>query len=73
MTPAPRTPLWRAVQVIAGIALFLWALRQLAPLPLDTTPFVLAALLAAGSMALTDSVVGLLAALFDKLLKGRRP
>ena len=73
MTGAPRAPLWRAVQVIAGIALFLYALRLLAPLPLDMTPFVLlAALLAAGSMAVTDSVVGLLAALFDKLLKGRR-
>ena len=73
MTGAPRAPLWRAVQVIAGIALFLYALRLLAPLPLDMTPFVLlAALLAAGAMAVTDSVVGLLAALFEKLLKGRR-
>jgi len=73
MTGAPRAPLWRALQVIAGIALFLYALRLLAPLPLDMTPFVLlAALLAAGAMAVTDSVVGLLAALFEKLLKGRR-
>ena len=73
MTPASRAPLWRAVQILAGIGLFLFALRQIAPLPLATAPFVLlAALLAAGSMAVTDSVVGLLAALFDKLLKGRR-
>jgi hypothetical protein len=73
MTTAPRAPLWRAVQIVAGIALFLYALRLIAPLPLDTTPFaLLAALLAAGAMAVTDSVVGLLAALFDKLLKGRR-
>jgi len=73
MTPASRAPLWRAVQLFAGIALFLYALRQIAPLPIATTPFVLlAALLAAGSMAVTDSVVGLLSALFDKLLKGRR-
>jgi hypothetical protein len=73
MTPASRAPLWRAVQLVAGVALFLFALRQIAPLPLATMPFVLlAALLAAGAMAVTDSVVGLLAALFDKLLKGRR-
>jgi hypothetical protein len=73
MTPATRAPLWRAVQLVAGVALFLYALRLLAPLPLDVLPFVLlAALTAAGSMAVTDSVVGLLAALFDKLLKGRR-
>ena len=73
MTSEPRAPLWRVVQMVAGIALFLVALRQIAPLPLATAPFVLlAALLAAGSMAVTDSVVGLLAALFDKLLKRRR-
>ena len=73
MTPAPRAPLWRAVQLVAGVALFLYALRQIVPLPLGTTPFVLlAALLAAGAMAVTDSLVGLLAALFEKFLKGRR-
>jgi hypothetical protein len=73
MTPPSRPPLWRAVQVVAGVALFLYALRLLAPMPLDTLPFVLlAALVAAGSMGIADSVVGLLAALFDKLLKGRR-
>ncbi len=73
MTGAQRTPGWRALQVIAGIALFLYAMRLLAPLPLDITPFVLlAALLAAGAMAITDSLVGLLAALFEKLQKGRR-
>jgi hypothetical protein len=73
MTSPSRAPLWRAVQLVAGIALFLYALRLLAPMPLDLTPFVLlAALLAAGSMAIADSVVGLLAALFEKFLKGRR-
>ena len=73
MTPPSRAPWWRAVQLFAGIALFLYALRQIVPLPIDMPPFVLlAALLAAGSMAVSDSVVGLLAALFDKLLKGRR-
>jgi hypothetical protein len=73
MTASTRAPAWRAVQVIAGIALFLYALRLLAPLPLDKAPFVLlAALLAAGAMAITDSLVGLLAALFEKLQKGRR-
>jgi hypothetical protein len=73
MTGTPRSPGWRAVQVIAGIALFLYAMRLLAPLPLDMTPFVLlAALLAAGAMAIADSLVGLLAALFEKFLKGRK-
>jgi len=73
MTPTSHAPLWRVVRLLAGIALFIAALREIAPLPIATGPFVLlAALLAAGSMAVTDSVVGLLAALFDKLLKGRR-
>ena len=73
MTPTSHAPLWRVVRLFGGIALFLAALREIAPLPIATGPFVLlAALLAAGSMAVTDSVVGLLAALFDKLLKGRR-
>ena len=73
MTSPSRTPLWRAVQLVGGAALFLYALRVIAPMPLDTLPFVLlAALLAAGAMGIADSVVGLLAALFDKLLKGRR-
>jgi hypothetical protein len=73
MTGSPRAPGWRAVQVIAGVALFLYAMRLLVPLPLDKVPFVLlAALLAAGAMAVTDSLVGLLAALFEKFLKGRR-
>jgi hypothetical protein len=60
--------------LIAGVALFLYALRLLAPMPLDRLSFVLlAALLAAGAMALTDSVVGVLASAFATLQKGRRP
>jgi hypothetical protein len=34
---------------------------------------LLVALLAAGSMALTDSLVGLIASLFEKLQKGPQP
>jgi len=72
-SPLARSPLWRAVQLIAGVALFLYALRLLAPLPLARGPFVLlAALLGAGAMALTDSAVGLLAAVFQNIQKGRR-
>jgi hypothetical protein len=64
----PRSPFWRVLQVIAGIALFLYALRSLAPMPGDRTGFILlVALLAAGSMALTDSIVGLLVAVLDKM------
>ena len=64
----PRSPFWRVVQAVAGIALFLYALRLLAPMPADRVGFVLlVALLAAGSMALADSVVGLIASLFEKL------
>ncbi len=71
-TPPPRRPLfWRVVHVIAGVALFLYALRVLPPMPLQRGGLVLiAALLAAGSMALTDSVVGMVANLFDKTQKG---
>ncbi len=70
---AVRSPFWRVVQVIAGVALFLYALRLLAPMPLDRFGFVLvAALLAAGAMAVTDSLVGVLAGVFEKLQKGRR-
>ena len=68
----PRRPLfWRVVHVIAGVALFLYALRVLPPMPLERGGLVLiAALLAAGSMALTDSVVGVVANFFDKTQKG---
>ncbi len=66
-----RSPFWRVVQLIAGVALFLYALRLLGPLPIARVPFVLlAAMLAAGAMALSDAVVGLLAAIFEKFQKG---
>jgi hypothetical protein len=68
---APRSPFWRVLQLIAGVALFLYALRLLSPMPFQRAGFaLLAALLAAGSMALTDSLVGLIAAGFEKLQKG---
>jgi hypothetical protein len=71
-TPSPRRPLfWRVVHVIAGVALFLYALRVLPPMPLQRGGLVLiAALLAAGSMALTDSVVGVVANFFEKMQRG---
>ena len=71
-TPQPRRPLfWRVVHVVAGVALFLYALRVLPPMPLQRGGLVLiAALLAAGSMALTDSVVGMVANFFEKMQKG---
>jgi hypothetical protein len=68
---AVRSPFWRVVQLIAGVALFLYALRLLAPMPFDRFGFVLiAALLAAGSMAVADSVVGLIASVFERMQKG---
>jgi hypothetical protein len=71
--PAPRSPFWRVVQLVAGVALFLCALRLLPPMPLERGAFVLiAALLAAGAMAVSDSVVGMLANVFETLQKGRR-
>ena len=69
--PSPRSPFWRVVHVIAGVALFLYALRVLPPMPLQRGGLVLiAALLAAGSMALTDSVVSVVANFFEKSQKG---
>ena len=66
-----RGPFWRVVQLIAGVALFLYALRLLGPLPIARAPFVLlAAMLAAGAMALSDAVVGLLAVIIEKFQKG---
>ena len=66
----PRSPFWRVVQGVAGVALFLYALRVLAPMPDDRAGFILlVALLATGSMALTDSLVGLCAAVFDQSQK----
>jgi hypothetical protein len=68
-----RSPFWRVVQVLAGIALFLYAQRLLAPLPIPFWPFVLlAAMLAAGAMALTDALVGLVATILEKFQKGPR-
>ena len=72
--PLPaRSLFWRVAHVVAGIAVFLYALRMLPPMPLQRSGLVLiAALLAAGSMALTDSVIGLIASVFDTLQKGDR-
>jgi hypothetical protein len=71
--PAARGPFWRVLQLVAGVALFLYALRLLAPMPLERLPFVLlAALLAAGAMSLSDSVVGIVANVYENLQKGRK-
>ena len=71
--PALRNPFWRVLQLIAGAALFLYALRLLPPMPYERVGFiVIAALLAAGSMALSDSVVGLIASVFENLHKGKQ-
>ena len=74
-SPAPaRSPFWRVLQLICGAALFLYALRLLPPMPFERVGFVvIAALLAAGSMALSDSVVGLLATVFENLQRGHKP
>ena len=70
--PPGRAPFWRVVQLVAGVALFLWALRTLAPMPLARGPFVaLAALLAAGAMAVADGVVSVVAGVIQSLTKGR--
>ena len=71
--PAGSHPFWRVVRLVAGLALFLFALRQLAPLPLGrATLALIAGLLLAGAMAVTDSTVGLLAAVLENLQKGRQ-
>ena len=71
MTLAPG---WRALQVILGALLFVAALGLLAPLGLPRGPFVLlAALLAAGAMALADSAIGLVANVLANLRKGPKP
>ena len=68
---AMRSPFWRVLQLILGAALFLYALRLLPPMPFERVGFVvIAALLAAGSMALSDSVVGVIATVFENLQKG---
>jgi peptidoglycan/LPS O-acetylase OafA/YrhL len=70
---AARSPFWRVLQLIAGALLFLYALRLLPPMPQERVGFaVIAALLAAGAMALSDSVVGLVATVFENLHKGGR-
>jgi hypothetical protein len=69
--PPGRSLFWRVLHVVAGVALFLYALRVLPPMPLQRGALVLiAALLAAGSMALTDSVIGVVASWFDRMQKG---
>ena len=69
--PPTRSPFWRVLQLIVGAALFLYALRVLPPMPLERIGFVvIVALLAAGAMALSDSVVGLIATVFENLQKG---
>ena len=68
-----RSPFWRVLQLIVGASLFLYALRLLPPMPQERVGFVvIAALLAAGAMALSDSVVGLVATVFENLQKGGR-
>ena len=66
----PRGPFWRVVTLVAGVALFLYALRLVAPMPNDRAGFILlVAVLAAGSMALADSIVGVIVAIFEKTQK----
>ena len=70
-TPPVRSPFWRVLRLIVGAALYLYALRLLPPMPLERVGFiVIAALLAAGSMAVSDSVIGLIATAFENLQKG---
>ena len=69
--PPTRSPFWRVLQLIVGAALFLYALRVLPPMPFERVGFVMiVALLAAGAMGLSDSVVGLVATIFENLQKG---
>ena len=66
-----RSPFWRVLQLIVGAALFLYALRVLPPMPFERVGFVvIVALLAAGAMGLSDSIVGLAATIFENLQKG---
>jgi hypothetical protein len=74
MTMPARALVRRVVQVVAGLGLFVFALMIIEPFPLSRGRFVIvAAVLMAGSMAITDSLTGLLAALVDKFQKGPRP
>ena len=73
MAVQPRAWVWRVVQLLTGLGLFVFALMTIEPLPLPRGRFVIvAAVLMAGSMAITDSLAGALAALVDKFQKGRR-
>jgi len=71
-SPPPRRGLfWRVLHLVAGFALFACALRMLPPMPAQPVALALiAALLGAGAMGITDSLVGLVAAWFDKTQKG---
>ena len=70
-TPPGRSLFWRVLHLVAGFALFAYALRMLPPMPLQRGALVvIAALLGAGAMAITDSVIGVIAAWFDKTQKG---
>ncbi len=69
--PRGRSLFWRVLHLVAGFALFAFALRMLPPMPLQRGALVLiAALLGAGAMAITDSVIGVIAAWFDKKQEG---
>jgi hypothetical protein len=61
------------LQVALGALLFLWALGWLDVLRSQRVPYViLAALVAAGAMWVTESVVTVFAAMLDKNAKGPR-
>ena len=69
--PHGRSLFWRVLHLVAGFALFAFALRMLPPMPLQRGALVLiAALLGAGAMAITASVIGVIAAWFDKKQEG---
>ena len=68
-----RSLAWRVLQVLLGTLLFLWALGWLDAQRMPRVPYaILAALLAAGAMWVTEGLVTLVAAMFDKNLKGPR-
>ena len=70
-SPPVRSPFWRVLQLIVGAALFLYALRVLPPMPFERVGFVvIVAVLAAGAMGLSDSLIGLAATAFENLQKG---
>ena len=64
---------WRLLQVALGAVLFLWALGWLSAAQLPRMPYaILAALLAAGAMWVTEALVTLLVAMLEKNVKGPR-